>query len=123
MELKEIESMTNNHGKKFLGWLAGCNILGVERTETNICRKEFTLVYEGKSGVMTAVLSDRGTENDGNCFYGNLEHFAMNFAAEKSGIRLKLRNSGNIMWPAWYTSQEDFNRWKVFYDEIMQKYS
>lgn len=125
MELQQVMAMTNDHGKKFLNmWFAKKNIIGVEKTESNVCRKEFTIIYsELKGDIFTAVLPCAETTNNGCCFFGNLEHFAMCYAEGKSGVRLRLRNSGKLMWPVWYTEEEDFARWKACYDEMMQKYS
>ena len=45
MELQQIKQMTNDHGKKFLDmWFAKTNIIGGEKTKSNIGRKEFTII-------------------------------------------------------------------------------
>lgn len=117
--------MTNEHGKKFLNtWFAKKNIIGIEKTESNVSRKEFTIIYsELKGKILTAVLPCVESPDNGCCFFGDIGHFAMCYAEGKSGVQLRLRNNGNLMWPAWYTEKEEFLRWKTFYDEIMQKYS
>lgn len=127
--------MTNEHGKKFLeSYFKGREILGVEVTESNKGRREFTMLYvsvnkdwntgkvKGKE-VCAAILPDKDTRDDGTCFFGNLRHFAMCYAEDLSGVRLRLQNNGHLMWPVWYTEREDFLRWKSFYDEMMQKYA
>ena len=48
---------------------------------------------------------------------------SMCYAEGKTNVRLRLCNSGKLMWPVWYTEKEDFLQWKKFYDEMMQKYS
>lgn len=127
MELKDLMSMTNEHGRKFLDmWFktfTSKELLGIERTESNILRKEFTIVYLGSDSVRTAVLPDASTTNKGCCFFGDLQHFAMCYAEEKSGIHLRLGNNGHLMWPWWYTEKEDYLRWKGFYNEMFKKYS
>lgn len=123
MELQKIMEMTNGHGKEFLRWFENCSILGTEVTEENSSRKEFTFIYRHEDGkVCAAVLPVKESSNNGCCCFGNLEHFAMAYAAGKSGIRL-LPRKGGFMWPVWYTEQKDFERWRAFYDEIIEKYS
>ena len=135
MELQQVKEMTNDFGKKFLDtWFKGCTILGYERTESDKSRKEFTIIHvsvnkDWRTGkvlsqeVCAAILPDNDTKDDGTCFFGDLKHFAMCYAEGKSGVRLRLRSNGHLMWPVWYTEREDFLRWKSFYDEMMQKYS
>ncbi len=124
MQLQEIMEMTNEYGKKFLSsYLKNADFLGIEKTESNISRKEFTLITKERGKIYAAILPDKGTNDDGSCFFGDLNHFAMCYAEGKSGIRLHLQNSGKLMWPVWYTEKEDFLRWKKIYDEMMQKYA
>jgi hypothetical protein len=125
MEKEKVYQMTNDHGKRFLNdWFLSKEILGIERTESNISRKEFTIIYRYPDGnICAAVLPDESTINNGCCFFGDLQHFAMCYAEGKTNVRLRLCNSGKLMWPVWYTEKEDFLQWKKFYDEMMQKYS
>lgn len=119
-----ILGMTNEAGKKFFRWIEKYDILGIEKTNSDISRKEFTVIYrDSDSCVRAAIFPDSSTTNDGTCFFGDLKHFAMCYAEEKAGVRLRLRNNGSLYWPAWYLEKEDFLRWKKFYDEMMQKYS
>lgn len=135
MELQQVKEMTNVHGKKFLDmWFKDCKILGIEIGGSNSCRKEFTLVYEsvnhdrysGKitgTEICTAVLPNKDSSNDGCCFFGDIEHFAMVYAEEKANVRLRMNYNCKLMWPVWYLEKEDFLRWKSFYNEMIRKYS
>jgi hypothetical protein len=135
MEIQQVKEMTNDHGKKWLDmWFNDKEILGVEVGGDNKSRKEFTIIYNSvtrnwRTGeivneeVCTAVLPNKETNNNGCCFFGNLQHFAMNYAAGLSGVRLRMSNNGRLIWPVWYTEKDDFLRWKKYYDEMMQKYS
>ena len=121
---EKILSMTNDFGKKFFSWISRYEILGTEKTPSNEMRKEFTVIFRDSDGcIRAAIFPDAETENDGTCFYGDLEHFSMSYAEQKAKVHLRLRNNGNLMWPVWYLSEEDFLRWKKFYDEMKQKYS
>ena len=121
---EKILEMTNEYGKKFFSWISKYDILGIERTENNILRQEFTVIFrDSDSCVRAAVFPDASTKNDGTCFFGDLEHFSMCYAEQKAKVRLRLRNNGHLMWPVWYLSEDDFLRWKKFYDEMKQKYS
>lgn len=127
MELQQVKEMTNDFGKKFLdSYFKGYDIVGIER-EHGESRNEFmiiyTYIYKNEKKVCAAVLPNKNSRNDGTCFFGDLKHFAMCYAEDKSGVRLHLQNNGHLMWPVWYTEKEDFLRWKKFYDEMMQKYS
>ena len=127
MELQQVKQMTNDFGKKFLDtYFKSYEIIGVER-EHGASRNEFIIVYtymwKGERKVSTAVLPNKDSKDDGTCFFGDLKHFAMYHAEDKSGVRLRLQNNGQLMWPVWYTDREDFLRWKSFYDEMMRKYS
>ena len=136
MELQQVKEMTNDYGKKFLDfWFKEKEILGVERGGNNNCRKEFTIVYVSENldwhtgkvtstEICTAVLPDKDSKNDGCCFFGDLQHFSMVYAEEKSGVRLRMNPQNcKLMWPVWYTEEKDFLRWKSYYDEMMKKYS
>ena len=116
--------MTNDFGIKFFSWISRYEILGIEKTPSNEKRKEFTVLFRNSDNqVCAAVFPDASTKNDGTCFFGDLEHFSMCYAEQMAGVTLRLRNNGHLMWPAWYLSEEDFLRWKKFYDEMKQKYS
>jgi hypothetical protein len=122
--MEEILSMTNEAGRRFCAWLKDCEILGTERTPDNISRKEFTVIFKDKErAIRTAVLSDKESNDDGSCFFGDLYHFACNYAAQMAGVKLRISTYGKIAWPIWYLNENDFLRWKGFYDEMMQKYS
>ena len=125
MELQKIKEMTNDHGKKFLDmWFTKKEILGVEKTKSNIGRKEFTIVYRELGGdIRTAVLPCSENSNDGCCFFGNLEYFVRFYALEQNNIKVKWSNNGNVMWPVWYTSKEDFQRFLRTYKALEAKYS
>lgn len=121
---EKVLSMTNDFGKKFFGWISKYDIIGIERTPTNDLRKEFTVLFKDSDGqIRAAIFPDACTNDNGCCFFGDLEHFAMCYAEQMSGVRLHLRNNGNLMWPVWYLSEKDFLRWKRFYDEMKKKYS
>ena len=121
---EKILSMTNEHGKKFFSWISKYEILGTEKTPSNISRKEFTVLFRDSDGcVRAAIFPDANTNDDGTCFFGDLRHFAMCYAEQKANVCLRLRNNGSLAWPAWYLTIEDFSRWKIFYDEMMRKYS
>lgn len=124
MEFIEVYNKTNNHGKKFLDtWFKNSEILGIEITESNKLRREFTIVYKAVVGFATAILP-LSTENcDSCCFFGDIEHFSMIFAEEKANVKLKLRNNGRLLWPVWYLKKEDFLRWEKYYNEMVKKYS
>lgn len=122
--MEEILSMTNEAGRKFCRWLKDCEILGTERTPDNISRGEFTVIYKNRErAILAAVLSDTDNKNDGSCFYGDLYHFACNYAAQMVGVQLRTNTFGKIAWPVWYLKEDEFLRWKKYYDEMMQKYS
>lgn len=122
--MEEILSMTNEAGRKFCRWLKDYEILGTERTPDNISRKEFTVIYRNKErAVCTAVLSDKDNKDDGSCFFGDLRHFAMCYAQQMAGVSLRQMYNGALAWPVWYLNENDFLRWKGFYDGMMQKYS
>ena len=125
MELQQIKKMTNDHGKKFLDmWFAKKNIIGVEKTKSNIGRKEFTIIYrELKGDVHTAILPCAETSNDGCCFFGDIKYFNILYALEQNNINPKWTNNGYVMWPVWYTSEEEFARFLTTYKELEAKYS
>lgn len=126
MEFAEVYSMTNSHGRKFLDmWFRNYEFLGVEITPSNVSRNEFTLVFRDTDGeIRAAILPDSKKNDDGTCFYGDLKRFSMIYAEEKSGVKLRMNmNNCQLIWPVWYTNETDFLRWKVFYDEMMKKYS
>lgn len=125
MKKEEIYSMTNDYGKKFFNdWLQSKEILGVERTESNIGRKEFTVIYRYSDGkINAAILPDVGTNDNGSCFFGDLKHFAMCYAEGKANVNLRLNNNGNLMWPVWYLSENIFELWHRYYKEMIEKYS
>lgn len=125
MELQQIKQMTNDHGKKFLDmWFAKKDIIGVEKTKSNIGRKEFTIIYrELKGNVHTAILPCAETSNDGCCFFGDIKYFNILYALEQNNINPKWRNNGYVMWPVWYTSEEEFSRFLTTYKELEAKYS
>ena len=125
MELQQIKQMTNDHGKKFLDmWFAKKDIIGIEKTKSNIGRKEFTIIYrELKGDVHTAILPCTETSDDGCCFFGDIKYFNILFALEQNNINPKWRNNGYVMWPVWYTSEEEFSRFLATYKELEAKYS
>ena len=110
MEFNEIYNLTNNHGKKFLKtWFQKKRLLGVERRESDIVRKEFTLIYqELKGDVHTAVLPCADSNEDGCCFFGDFEYWNILYSLGKHNIQPKWNPNGYVMWPVWYTSQEEF---------------
>jgi hypothetical protein len=121
---EKILSMTNDYGKKFFSWISKYEMLGIERTDNNVSRKEFTVIFRDSDGcVRAAIFPDADTANDGTCFFGDLEHFAMCYAEEKAKVRLRLNYNGHLYWPVWYLNEEDFLRWHKFYKEMKQKYS
>ena len=122
MDIQQLKEMTNDYGKKFVGWIENNRILGVEITESNQLRNEFTVLYESQNGVYTAILPNKDDKNDGCCFFGDLQHFAMCYAAGKTGLITKWMGH-KMIWPAWYTEKELFDEWKRHYDSMMQKYS
>ena len=83
---KDVLALCNEPSQAFVErWInseeqADIKYLGIERTEDNRSRKEFTLIYSqfdrynNKEIVSTAVLSDAGTKGAA-CFFGGLSHF------------------------------------------------
>ena len=123
MEKEKVLSMTNEFGKKFFGWISKYDILGIEKTPSNISRKEFTVIFRDSDNcVRAAIFPNADTKDDGTCFFGDLKHFAMCYAEQMANVNLRLRNSGQLMWPVWYLNENDFLRWKKFYDEMISKY-
>lgn len=126
MELQQIKEMTNDHGKKFLdSWhFENKEILGVENTKSNILRKEFTIIYRELQGdIYTAILPCAETSNDGCCFFGDIKYFNILFALEQNNIQPKWNPTGYVMWPVWYTSKEELQKFLSTYKELEAKYS
>ena len=125
MELRQVMAMTNDHGKKFLAsWFAKKDILGIEKTASNVSRKEFTIVYrELKGDIRTAILPCAETSDDGCCFFGDMEYFTILYALEQNNIKPLWKNNGYVMWPVWYTTKEEFEKFLSTYKELKMKYS
>ena len=66
MEKEKVLSMTNEFGKKFFGWISKYDILGIEKTPSNISRKEFTVIFRDSDNcVRAAIFPDADTKDDG----------------------------------------------------------
>lgn len=98
---------------------ADIKYLGIERTEDNRSRKEFTLIYSlfdrynNKEIILAAVLSDAGTKG-GACFFGDLSHFAR----VQANKRFYLSDSRK----AWGLSNEDYRTYWQTVETIENKY-
>lgn len=116
---EKILKMTNDFGKKFFGWIAKYEILGVERRKGNISRHEFTVIYKYPDGkIFTAIFPDADSKDDGTCFFGSLDHFARCYAADMTGC--KMNYSGSRDFPMY---EKDFPLWNKFYKEMKAKYA
>lgn len=124
---KDVLALCNEPSQAFIEtWInsdhknENIKYLGIERTENNKSRKEFTLIYSEfdqynkKTVILAAVLSDAGTKNDGSCFFGDLSHFAKVCA----NIKFHFWDSRQ----AWGLSGEDFRSYWQTVDAIKNKY-
>lgn len=81
MTRKELESKTNEGGRKFVPWIymndvnkeSEVEILGT--TKRGARKGEFFVIYRRGQDVRVAVLSERGEKNDGSCFYGSISQY------------------------------------------------
>ena len=122
---KDVLALCNEASQAFVEiWInseeqADIKYLGIERTEDNRSRKEFTLIYSqfdrynNKEIVSTAVLSDAGTKG-GACFFGGLSHFAR----VQANRRFHLSDSRK----AWGLSNEDYRVYCQTVETIENKY-
>jgi len=116
---EKILAMTNDFGKRFFGWIEKYDILGIERSPSNISRKEFTVVYRNSEGkINTAVFPDADTNENGTCFFGSLDHFSRSYAAGMAKCPMNYSGSRDV--PMF---EKDWSSWKRYYDEMMRKYS
>lgn len=95
---KEVLVLCNEPSQAFIErWINSdkqkdIKYLGIERTEDNRDREEFTLIYSrfdkynNKEIVNAVVLSDVGTKNNGSCFFGGLSLTSQEFRQIKSFI-------------------------------------
>ena len=122
---KYVLALCNEPSQAFIErWInseehADIKYLGIERTEDNRSRKEFTLIYSqfdrynNKEIVSVAVLSDAGTKGVA-CFFGDLSHFARVQANKK----FHLSDSRK----AWGLSNEDYRVYWQTVETIENKY-
>ena len=122
---KDVLALCNEASQAFVEiWInseeqADIKYLGIERTEDNRSRKEFTLIYSqfdrynNKEIVSVAVLSDAGTKGVA-CFFGDLSHFARVQANKK----FHLSDSRK----AWGLSNEDYRVYWQTVETIENKY-
>ena len=122
---KDVLALCNEPSQSFVEiWInseeqADIKYLGIERTEDNRSRKEFTLIYSlfdrynNKEIILAAVLSDAGTKG-GACFFGDLSHFAR----VQANRRFHLSDSRK----AWGLSNEDYRVYCQTVEAIENKY-
>lgn len=122
---KDVLALCNEPSQAFVErWInseeqADIHYLGIERTEDNRSRKEFTLIYSqfdrynNKEIISIAVLSDAGTQGAA-CFFGGLSHFAR----VQANKRFHLSDSRK----AWGLSNEDFRAYWQTVETIENKY-
>lgn len=116
---------TNKNGIAFIRqYIAGkAAILGVEATDSNISRKEQTLIVLWTDGRISAiVIPQEHSKESGSCIFGPLEYFAKIYAAEKAGITLQY-TSGTVIHPKWY--ENDHLKMEVYneqYNKMINKY-
>ena len=122
---KDVLALCNELSQAFVEtWInseeqADIQYLGIERTEDNRSREEFTLIYSlfdrynNKEVILAAVLSDAGTKG-GACFFGDLSHFAR----VQANRRFHLSDSRK----AWGLSNEDYRAYCQTVETIENKY-
>lgn len=121
MELKEIFPLTNEQGRKFLSYLQGARLLGIGQTEENKSRKEFYVVYVRGSVPRVAILPTKESPDDGSCFFGTLDYFAVVAACNKIGVRVFWQRYDRPMFPEW-AGKEKYAQYKREYDNFITKF-
>lgn len=116
--------LTNKYGIEFLK-NKKAEFLGVEKTKTNISRKEQTVFCRCEEGlVYSYIVPDEDSVHNGCCLYWPLEYAAIIIACDKAGIKVRWKaTNGYPLWPVWYTTPEKFAEFKQHYDSLIEKYS
>lgn len=79
MTWEDIEAMTNDGGRKFLGWVKNdCDPIGT--TERGSRHGEFFVIYQYRDEkycrYKVLVLSKSTEQHNGACFYGGVSHYS-----------------------------------------------
>lgn len=121
---EKILSMTNEYGKKFVANLLGrYKFLGIEEKDDN--RKEIFVIVERDEKIYAIVLPMASSIDDGCCFFGSLDYFAIIQANNKAGLKTYWSVSDNPIHPKWYLGHDDekLHAFVKEYRRILDKYS
>lgn len=126
MERKELYKLTNSTGMEYLNYVKDWDIIGVE-DDYNNTGYLYPIVKikgwpnEGDSYLGVIYISKKYAGN-GAGFFSRFEYFCRIVSCRLSGINPKYNYKGDIIWPAWYCTDEEFNVFLKKYNELHEKY-
>ena len=126
MERQELYKLTNSNGMEYLNYVKDWDIIGVEDDYDNTgylypIVKIKGWPKEGDSYLGVIYISKKYAGN-GAGFFSRFEYFCRIVSCRVSGINTKYDHKGDIIWPAWYCTDEEFNVFLKKYNELHEKY-
>lgn len=126
MERKELYHLTNDIGMEYLDVVRDWQIIGLEGDFDNsgflhpiVLIKGWPNEYEKYIGV---IYISKKYAGGGAGFFSRFEYFCRIVACRFSGINPKYNYKGDVIWPSWYCTEEEFNVFIKKYNELHEKY-
>lgn len=126
MERKELNELTNDVGVRYLDYIYDWEIIGVEEDYDETGYLYPIAIIKGwpnkNERYLGVIYLGKKYSGNGAGFFSRFEYFCIIVACRKSGINPKYDHKGDIIWPAWYCTNEEYGVFVKKYNELHEKY-
>lgn len=126
MERKELYHLTNSTGMQYLDLIKDWEIVGVEEDFDNSGFLHPIVIIKGcpneKEKYLGVVYISKKDAGGSAGFFSDFEHFCRIVSCTTAKINQKYDYKGDIAWPSWYCTKEEFDVFIKKYNELHEKY-
>lgn len=126
MERKELNELTNDVGVRYLDYVYDWEIIGVEEDYDGTGYLYPIAIIKGwpneNERFLGVIYISKKYAGNGAGFFSRFEYFCRIVSCRASGINPKYDHKGDIIWPAWYCTNEEYGVFVKKYNELHEKY-
>ena len=126
MEIKELYHLTNSDGIQYLDLIKDWEIVGVEKDFNNSGFLHPIVLIKGRTndeekhlGVISIPKKNTGGSAS---FFSDFEYFCRIVGCIIAKIKPKYNYKGNVIWPSWYCTEDEFDVFIKKYNELYEMY-
>lgn len=126
MEIEELYHLTNSTGIEYLKLIKDWKIIDVEGDFDNSGFLHPVVIIRGWSNeekeYLGVIYISKKYSGGGAGFFSRFEYFCRIVGCRTANINPKYDYKGDIIWPSWYCTKEEFDVFIKKYNQLHEKY-